>query len=104
MAVTDKQDAKAAFAAKQYLLRALIADEHLDDAGLAASLARPASSPTNGWSGRSATPAALPQPTADERSGLHQPRLPGARRSPYTTGSSIAAEASQPAKRFPALR
>jgi hypothetical protein len=28
-----KQDAKAAFAAKQYLLRALIADEHLDGAG-----------------------------------------------------------------------
>src|SRR5215831_7593861 len=31
--VTD-QDAKATFTAKQYLLTALIADQHLDDAGL----------------------------------------------------------------------
>jgi hypothetical protein len=40
MTVTDKQDAKAAFAPKQYLLTALIADQHLDDAGLDAFLAQ----------------------------------------------------------------
>jgi len=33
-------DAKAAFAAKQYLLAELIADQHLDDAGLDTFLAQ----------------------------------------------------------------